>query len=493
MKGFGFPRILGPILCTALASAASATTPVVTVTSPTNNSQDSSPVHFVATASSPQCPQGIAAMRIYTAPYVSVYTVDSDQINTDLTLQPGSYVTVVQAWDNCGGVGKTDVDITVSNNAIQPVRFAYTDDVANQNIWGYNVNPTTGALTLNGQGAVSMSNPPYFMASDKGGYRLYVTSLDSESSQGYLYGFFINRDNGYISPVPGSPVSVENAWTVAVHPSGDFVFVTEGAQPTGNGVYVFKVNSNGSLTPVAGSPFTGQDFIGWIAVDPSGKYLYGVGSNSVTAFAIDVTSGALTPLPGSPYSISTGSCSADADSVIDPFGYFVYTGDATAGDVSGFAIEASTGTLTSAAGSPYPVNGGCTSNPYATDRPVAIAIEATGRYLYVANSTNGPDISIFSINAGNGALTFVADTSSEPGGYCGASTLRPDPSGNFLYSFSPAPDNLCTGPTPPQTSVIGLSINHSTGALTPVPGSPYAIPLGTGTDEPSGYDIAVTP
>ncbi|HZR58815.1 MAG TPA: hypothetical protein VFA74_18240 [Terriglobales bacterium] len=83
------------------------------MTSPTNNSQVTSPVHYVASAASPQCAKGIAAMRIYTAPGVSAYTVNSNQLDTNITLASGTYNTVVQAWDNCGGVGKTPITIFV--------------------------------------------------------------------------------------------------------------------------------------------------------------------------------------------------------------------------------------------------------------------------------------------------------------------------------------------------------------------------------------------
>jgi major membrane immunogen (membrane-anchored lipoprotein) len=54
-------------------------------------------------------------MRVYTAPGVDAYTVDSSSLNTHLPLSPGTYNTVVQSWDNCGNVGKTFVTITVTN------------------------------------------------------------------------------------------------------------------------------------------------------------------------------------------------------------------------------------------------------------------------------------------------------------------------------------------------------------------------------------------
>jgi hypothetical protein len=40
-------------------------------------------------------------MRVYTAPGVNAYTVNSSSLDTHLNLAPGTYNTVIQAWDNC--------------------------------------------------------------------------------------------------------------------------------------------------------------------------------------------------------------------------------------------------------------------------------------------------------------------------------------------------------------------------------------------------------
>ena len=88
--------------------------PAVTVSVPGNGAQVSSPVQFTASAASPNCAKGVASMRIYSAPGVNAYTVNSSSLNTAITLSPGTYTTVVQSWDNCGNVGKTFVTITVS-------------------------------------------------------------------------------------------------------------------------------------------------------------------------------------------------------------------------------------------------------------------------------------------------------------------------------------------------------------------------------------------
>src|SRR5579884_4410451 len=72
------------------------------VTSPTNGSTSGSPVHFVASATSPACSKGVASMGIYTAPGKLAYTVNGGSLNTSLSLASGTYNIVVQEWDKCG-------------------------------------------------------------------------------------------------------------------------------------------------------------------------------------------------------------------------------------------------------------------------------------------------------------------------------------------------------------------------------------------------------
>lgn len=85
----------------------------VTVTFPATGSTVSSPVHFVASAST-TCAAGVSSTGIYTAPFVLAYKVSGSALNTNLPLAPGTYNTVVQEWDKCGSSSKAAVTITVS-------------------------------------------------------------------------------------------------------------------------------------------------------------------------------------------------------------------------------------------------------------------------------------------------------------------------------------------------------------------------------------------
>lgn len=89
----------------------------VTVTFPSSGSTSGSPVHFVATASSPACSHGVSAMGIYTAPGKLAYTVNGSSMNTNLSLSNGTYNVVVQEWDSCGSSATSSIKLTVSGSS----------------------------------------------------------------------------------------------------------------------------------------------------------------------------------------------------------------------------------------------------------------------------------------------------------------------------------------------------------------------------------------
>ena len=479
------PTLLS-LSCLACTLAAWATTPMVTISSPANASQDSSPVHYIASAVSPGCPKGIASMRIYLAPNISAFTAKSNTLGVKLTLAPGTYNTVVQAWDNCGGIAKSPVNFTVSATGLRPARFLYltTSSAQNKRIWGYLVNPQTGALTLTKQGAVTGTIGAFAIASDKSGFRLYVMPENRFTNDGAASAYFIDRRNGSLSPVPGSPSSLPFAiGVVAVHPSGKFVYAGALDLGLGNpGVLVFRVNSNGSLTLRTPSPVLTDADPSSMAITPDGKFLYvttGTSGTFIEAYAIDETSGDITPLPGSPFSLTADCGFAMPFASADLAGRYLYLASGNVSGLSGVAIEQTTGTLQELAGSPFPEPG----SAFCQTRFSGLAVDPAGRFLYAGTFFNS--IEKFAINAGNGALRRINNANSFGSHYSGSGVLQIDPSGNFLYTFGdsglPGHDVF--------DELIGFAIDPSTGALTPVPGSPFTIP----TDLAQGFGLVVTP
>ena len=86
---------------------------------------------------------------------------------------------------------------------------------------------------------------------------------------GFISGFAIDPAQGTLTPLAGSPFAINSSPIAAtVDPAQRFLFVGENTQ-----VDVFAIDpASGALTPAPGSPFTGYAFA--MAVDSSGRFLY---------------------------------------------------------------------------------------------------------------------------------------------------------------------------------------------------------------------------
>jgi 6-phosphogluconolactonase (cycloisomerase 2 family) len=202
----------------------------------------------------------------------------------------------------------------------------------------------------------------------------------------------------------------------------------------------------------------------------TGRFVYTANtSGSVSGYLLDQATGALTAVPGSPASTS-GTTPYSVTS--HPSGRYVYVG--TYNGITGFTSNATTGQLTSIAGS-SPVFG-----TYASPYMLGVAVTPTGRYVYTANA-NTASVSAYMVDGGNGALTLIA---TYPTGQC-PNGVTVEPAGKFVYVVTEC------GAT---QGVWGYAIDEATGALTAVSGSPFA--SGTATRAvaaaPNGQVLYVT-
>jgi 6-phosphogluconolactonase (cycloisomerase 2 family) len=72
-------------------------------------------------------------------------------------------------------------------------------------------------------------------------------------------------------------------------------------------------------------------------------------SNNVSGYTINATTGALTPIGGSPFAAG----SAPNSVAVDPTGKFAYVANPNSNNVSGYTIDPTTGALTAIGGSPF--------------------------------------------------------------------------------------------------------------------------------------------
>jgi 6-phosphogluconolactonase (cycloisomerase 2 family) len=136
-----------------------------------------------------------------------------------------------------------------------------------------------------------------------------------------------------------------------------FAYVVNNSAAGIGSVSAYTINATtGALTPIAGSPFAAGSDPSFVAVSPNGRFAYvaissDAGIGAVSAYTINATTGALTPVPGSPFAAGLAPTSV----AVSPNGRFAYVtnSDFTANDVSAYTINASTGALTPVPGSPF--------------------------------------------------------------------------------------------------------------------------------------------
>jgi 6-phosphogluconolactonase (cycloisomerase 2 family) len=235
-----------------------------------------------------------------------------------------------------------------------------------------------------------------------------------------------------------------------VDPSGKFLYATSFQEQN---VSAYTVDATtGALTPVAGSPFPAGVEARGVTVDPSGRFAYvaNQGVGSVSGYTIEGSTGALTPIAGSPFEAGTGSLYV----AVDPSGRFAYVADSLG--IFAYSIDFATGALTPIGGSPFSVGRG--------GAPFSLTVAPSGRFVYAANSGQN-NVWGYAINDVTGELT-PAPGSPFPAG-CGPQAVTVQPSGKFAYA-----SNWCS------SNVSAYTIDTTTGTLTPVIGSPFQAGVG---------------
>jgi 6-phosphogluconolactonase len=267
--------------------------------------------------------------------------------------------------------------------------------------------------------------------------------------------YYLDQATGHLSaPVIGSPFKIMTGAvpsSVVLTPNRQYAYAAD----TAGNISAFSVNSTtGSLTALPSSPFSVGTNLTSIAIDPTGSFLYAIdsASNTIAAFTINSSTGALTSVAGSPFASSPGAGSGHENLVIDPTGHFLYAAGET---LLGYTINTSTGALSPVAGSPFAPG----------ENLRAITVTPSGPFL-ISAGYSAPLTSLvymYFLNESTGALRSVAAGTQNGISF---TSLAVNPTGNFLY----VADNGIG-----SNNIEAFAINSSSGALTAVPGSPYPV------------------
>ncbi|HEU5423841.1 MAG TPA: beta-propeller fold lactonase family protein [Nitrolancea sp.] len=302
----------------------------------------------------------------------------------------------------------------------------------------------TGAA-LASQGALALSwNGRYLLAVDAGSDQISVARINPDGS---------------LTAVPGSPFPSNGVKPVSITVHHDMVFVANagagGANYTG-----CVLDSDGQLTPLAGSTFAVPDGagLGLVLFDQSGRHLVGMRVNPslIDSFIVG-SDGHLTAAPGSPFAAeAAGPFGSAFRPGTSPAQLFVSNAHAGPGQGSVSAFEvANNGDLSPLPGSPYP-NG--------ETAPCWVALSPDRRYLFAAN-TGSSSISSYRIAAG-GSLSLVGSLPLRGGSGLGIFDLGLDPSGRYLYELEGGVQKVA-------------ALTARGGTLAELSSSPVALPAGS--------------
>ena len=208
----------------------------------------------------------------------------------------------------------------------------------------YSIDASTGALTQIGSN-VPIGMSALNMVISASGNILYVTGQPGNTGaiQAFSIDLAATAPAAPLSALPTSPYLTGNDPAgVVIVPGGGFLYT---ANKIDNAISEFTINSDGSLTPVAGSPIA-VPYIGPVAllVEKSGKYMYvaNQGSSNLTAFSIG-SNGGLNLLANSQF--STGA--QPGFIAADPSGKYLFVGNQSGSTIQSMSLNESSGVLTS--------------------------------------------------------------------------------------------------------------------------------------------------
>lgn len=287
--------------------------------------------------------------------------------------------------------------------------------------------------------------------------RNFVYTNDDQF-QNTVSAFSVGSD-GTLTPVPGSPFatggnSIDGGSfatnRIGVSIVGHLLFA---ANRLSADVSVFKIDSNtGALTLVPGAPFAIPTFLpaGHISIAPTpdGRFLIAAGVSNRFDSIITVSSigpnGALTPISGSPFSTMINP----AGIRISPDGKFLAVGGS---EVEMFRI-APAGALTSLG----------LTNGSNQGFPLSVDIDCSSSLLYAGETTLSAIVDGYHIGS-DGTLTLVAGSPFQPGVGIDSSVVVLSPDDKTLFVSNQL-----------SNSVTAFRVAQD-GSLSLVPGSPFFI------------------
>jgi hypothetical protein len=182
-----------------------------------------------------------------------------------------------------------------------------------------------------------------------------------------LLTYAIDQETGALTPASQAQVG-SNVLPVSLvsAPAGEFLYLTfydNIDSPLTGGILGYAQSPTGVRSPMAGSPFdplSGDSLNQAPALDPLGRFVYAqeFNNSNTTVYAINGTTGSLTPIPGAAAPIPLGPCTIASCATVDLLtasaqSYYAITGIFLAAQSIYAWNVSATGGLTPTPGSPF--------------------------------------------------------------------------------------------------------------------------------------------
>ena len=289
---------------------------------------------------------------------------------------------------------------------------------------------------------------------------MYVANAAALTATGFQVG-----TGGTLTALSGSPYTLGYIPTAAVVARSNTLLYVAAL----GAIYVYTIAGNGSLTASATGADVAIATVGALAVSPDGQWLFGLDANTqrLDEWAINASTGALTSQTGATYSVTSGAVQPSSLQVA-PSGNYIFGALGPGGDVV-FSLTTSNGAVSLAQ---TLATGSTTTNDN------AVLVNSASSILYVARSGTYGGVAAFTIGS-QGVLNSISGSPFAAGG--GTYALAVDGTGDYLYAA-----NRTSG------TISGYAIG-TTGGLTALSGSPFAAGTGTSslaTDNTGAYLMA---
>jgi 6-phosphogluconolactonase (cycloisomerase 2 family) len=225
----------------------------------------------------------------------------------------------------------------------------------------------------------------------------------ANAQTGDIASFLVNPANAALTPV-GNIVSAGISATMHIVSNGTYLYAVNGGlsflpdPARTNNISAFKIETDGSLTELPGSPFATCTGPRRVTSDPTGKFLLVSCTDSKTIQVHKIQAGGTLAAAGG--ALRTGGSNFDV--AVEPSGHFAYV---TFGDLQRvyvYSLNASTGALTRISSKDVTTNGA----------PRYISVDAGGRLLFVQIfASNKSVVAAYTIDAASGGLKLSGSPS----------------------------------------------------------------------------------